>query len=128
LPRFRTRYARRGEPGRGLLRAMSEEGRRGRRLTPGERSGQEDVAVAGHDGRLGPVSNPMATDPRDFSVVLGGPLYQLFRKAHLTGDALELVRQRLLLIVALSWLPLLVLCLLERSEEHTSELQSRAQI
>ena len=55
----------------------------------------------------------MATDPRDFSVVLGGPLYQLFRKAHLTGDALELVRQRLLLIVALSWLPLLVLCLLE---------------
>jgi len=55
----------------------------------------------------------MATDPRDFSVVLGGPLYQLFRKAHLTGDALELVRQRLLLIVALSWLPLLVLCLLQ---------------
>ena len=48
----------------------------------------------------------------EFSVVLGGPLYQLFRKAHLTGDALELVRQRLLLIVALSWLPLLVLCLL----------------
>jgi len=27
----------------------------------------------------------------DFSLVLGGPLFQLFRKAHLTGDALELV-------------------------------------
>src|SRR5213075_1939044 len=49
----------------------------------------------------------------EFSVVLGGPLYQLFRKAHLSGDALELVRQRLLLIVALTWLPLLVLCLLQ---------------
>ena len=47
-------------------------------------------------------------DPRDFSVVLGGPLYQLFRRAHLTGDALELLRQRLLVIVALSWLPLLI--------------------
>jgi hypothetical protein len=25
-------------------------------------------------------------EPTDFSLVLGGPLYQLFRRAHLTGD------------------------------------------
>ena len=35
-------------------------------------------------------------EPADFSLVLGGPLYQLFRRAHLTGDALELVRRRCL--------------------------------
>lgn len=52
-------------------------------------------------------------DPRDFSVVLGGPLFQLFRKAHLSGDALELLRHRLLALVAFSWLPLLVLCALD---------------
>ncbi len=28
----------------------------------------------------------------DFSLVLGGPLYQLLRRAHLTGGALELLR------------------------------------
>lgn len=54
-----------------------------------------------------------AGDSEEFSVVLGGPLFQLFRKAHLSGDALELGRQRLLLVVTLSWLPLLVLCLLQ---------------
>ena len=51
------------------------------------------------------------SDQRDFSVVLGGPLYQLFRSAHLSGDALEQLRRRLLLIVGLTWLPLLILCL-----------------
>jgi hypothetical protein len=49
----------------------------------------------------------------DFSLVLGGPLFQLFRKAHLTGDALELVRRRILLISLLTWLPLLVLSVIE---------------
>ena len=29
---------------------------------------------------------------QDFSLVLGGPLFQLFRRAHLTGDALEMSR------------------------------------
>jgi hypothetical protein len=51
------------------------------------------------------------SDQRDFSVVLGGPLYQLFRSAHLAGDALEQLRRRLILVVALTWLPLLILCL-----------------
>ena len=31
----------------------------------------------------------MLEDPVDFSLVLGGPLYQLFRKAHLEGDHLD---------------------------------------
>ena len=45
----------------------------------------------------------------DFSLVLGGPLYQLFRKSHIAGDALELVYRRLLIIALLAWLPLLIL-------------------
>ena len=53
-----------------------------------------------------------ATDPYDFSVVLGGPLFQLVRRAHLSGDALELVRRRIAAIVLVAWLPLLILSLL----------------
>ena len=49
----------------------------------------------------------------DFSLVLGGPLFQLLRRAHLTGDALELLRRRVLVISLLAWLPLLVLSALE---------------
>jgi hypothetical protein len=51
-------------------------------------------------------------DPHDFSVVLGGPLYQLARGAHLSGDALELLRRRVVVIVLLTWLPLLILAVL----------------
>jgi len=50
---------------------------------------------------------------QDFSLVLGGPLFQLFRKAHLTDDALELVRQRMIVISLFVWLPLLALSALE---------------
>jgi hypothetical protein len=50
---------------------------------------------------------------QDFSLVLGGPLFQLLRRTHLAGDALELLRQRILLIPLLAWLPLLVLSLVE---------------
>jgi hypothetical protein len=45
----------------------------------------------------------------DFSLVLGGPLFQLLRRAHLSGDALELWRRRIILGSMLAWLPLLVL-------------------
>jgi hypothetical protein len=47
--------------------------------------------------------------PVEFSLVLGGPLYQLFRRTHLSGDALELARRRLISISLFAWLPLLVL-------------------
>jgi AcrR family transcriptional regulator len=52
-------------------------------------------------------------DPQDFSLVLGGPLFQLLRRAHLSDDALLLVRQRILVLALLAWLPLLVLTALE---------------
>ena len=49
------------------------------------------------------------SDPYDFSVVLGGPVFQLVRRAHLSGDALELLRRRIGVIALFTWLPLLVL-------------------
>jgi hypothetical protein len=57
----------------------------------------------------------MSAQP-DFSLVLGGPLFQLFRRAHLSGDALELVRRRVLVICAVAWLPLLLLSALSGGE------------
>ena len=51
--------------------------------------------------------------PRDFSLVLGGPLFQLLRRARLSDDGLMLVRRRMAIISLLAWLPLLVLSALE---------------
>lgn len=45
----------------------------------------------------------------DFSLVLGGPLFQILRRAYLSGSALELARRRVLVITTVSWLPLLLL-------------------
>lgn len=57
-------------------------------------------------------TNPPQTPP-NFSLVLGGPLFQLLRRAHLSDDALLLVRQRIVVIALLAWLPLLLLSALE---------------
>ena len=52
-------------------------------------------------------------EPSDFSLVLGGPLFQLFRRARLTGSALELVKRRIMVITLFAWLPLLILSVIE---------------
>ncbi len=56
---------------------------------------------------------PFVTEPRDFSLVLGGPLYQLFRRSHLAGDGLELLHRRIIVLTAVAWVPLLLLSLAE---------------
>lgn len=50
--------------------------------------------------------------PQDFSLVLGGPIYQFFRKSHLAGSHLELLRRRILVFMLITWLPMLLLALL----------------
>src|SRR5437879_12257883 len=45
----------------------------------------------------------------DFSLVLGDPLFQFFRKARLSGDHLELLHRRLIAITSIAWVPLLLL-------------------
>jgi hypothetical protein len=52
-------------------------------------------------------------DPRDFSLVLGGPLFQLLHRARLTDDALAMAHRRVIVISLCAWLPLLVLATLE---------------
>lgn len=48
-------------------------------------------------------------EPTDFSLVLGGPLFQLLRRAHLSGSALELLHRRILVFALATWLPLALL-------------------
>jgi hypothetical protein len=59
------------------------------------------------------VSIPIVTEESpDFSLVLGGPVFQLFRRSHLSGNGLELVHRRILAITLFAWLPLLLLSML----------------
>lgn len=51
--------------------------------------------------------------PKDFSLVLGGPLYQLLRKSRLSDNGLNLLKRRLIVIPMLVWLPLLFLSIIQ---------------
>jgi hypothetical protein len=60
-------------------------------------------------------SDDIINDAQNFSLVLGGPLYQLLRRAHLSDDALMMIRQRVIVIALIAWLPLLVLSAVQGS-------------
>jgi hypothetical protein len=49
----------------------------------------------------------------DFSLVLGGPLYQLLRRARLSDDHLGMVVRRIVIAVLITWVPLMVLSALD---------------
>ena len=49
-----------------------------------------------------------------FSLILGGPLYQLFHKTHL-DDIAKQVKLRILIICGIIWLPLFLLCAIQGS-------------
>jgi hypothetical protein len=49
----------------------------------------------------------------DFSLILGGPLYQLFRRAHLTDSHLSFLARRVVTLSLIAWLPLLVLSIMQ---------------
>ena len=49
----------------------------------------------------------------EFSLVLGGPLYQLWRGTRLAGDVLQLARRRIVVLTLLAWAPLLALSVAE---------------
>jgi hypothetical protein len=51
----------------------------------------------------------------DFSLMLGGPLFQLCLRAHISDNALALTHRRILAAVAITWAPLLVICALQGS-------------
>jgi len=49
----------------------------------------------------------------DFSLVLGGPVYQLWRRVLLSGESLELLRRRVMVLTLVAWFPLLLLSAIE---------------
>jgi hypothetical protein len=63
--------------------------------------------------RIATTDEAFLQEPLDFSLVLGGPLYQLWRRAHLVGDTLDLLRRRIVVLTGITWLPLLLLSLVE---------------
>src|SRR6266404_356941 len=56
-------------------------------------------------------SDGLLRNDDDFSLVLGGPLYQIYLRARLSTPPLGLVRRRVVIISLLCWLPLLLLSL-----------------
>ena len=58
---------------------------------------------------MAPAQPSFLEEPPDFSVVLGGPLFQFLRRAHLEGDHLQLLRRRLIFFTGITWLPLFLL-------------------
>src|SRR3954471_17819712 len=49
----------------------------------------------------------------EFSLVLGGPLYQLWRGSRLSDNTLHLRHRRVLAMVLVAWVPLLLLSIAE---------------
>jgi hypothetical protein len=49
----------------------------------------------------------------DFSLVLGGPLYQLWRGTRLADDAMEMLHRRIIVMAIVAWVPLLLLSILQ---------------
>lgn len=73
-----------------------------------------------------PTKEPADSDPTkgllesdsDFSLVLGGPLYQLYLRAHLSRPPLDLLRRRVVSISLLCWLPLLLVSVVQGHALH----------
>ena len=61
----------------------------------------------------GPFDEATTNATADFSVVLGGPLFQLWRRSRLAGNGLELLHRRIAVFVVVSWIPLLLLSVAE---------------
>jgi hypothetical protein len=59
------------------------------------------------------IDTTLTQETPDFSLVLGGPLFQIYRRMHLSGNALEMLHRRILIIPLFAWLPLLVLSVLD---------------
>jgi len=56
----------------------------------------------------------------DFSLVHGGPLFQLLLRTHLSGDDLTLAARRINVLVLITWAPLLVLAAVDGQLLHGS--------
>jgi hypothetical protein len=85
-----------------------------------DESARVSEAISGSDSLQHPENSDSSVPPPevpDFSLALGGPLFQLYRRLHLSGASLELVHRRVLIIPLLAWMPLLLLSV---AEDHAA--------
>lgn len=77
------------------------------------KAGGPGVDVIGENSRQGsPVLlGRFGGAEHDFSLVTGGPLFQLYRRSRLVIDPIELLRRRIIVITAIACVPLLLLSL-----------------
>jgi hypothetical protein len=61
----------------------------------------------------GSVRTTPATDEPDFSLVLGGPLYQMWLRSRLARPPLDFLHRRVVAFIVLCWLPLPILALID---------------
>jgi hypothetical protein len=74
---------------------------------------KDEGSTAQMTSRASMTGDSFSPEAKNFSLVLGGPLFQLLLRAHLSDDALMHVRQRIVVIALLAWLPLLLLSAVE---------------
>jgi hypothetical protein len=76
---------------------------------------EEEATMPKSDNPAPGASTPLVPWPEleNFSLVLGGPLYQLFRKVRLEDRVEDHLLRRVVVISGVIWLPLLLLCLVE---------------
>ena len=68
-------------------------------------------ADAGRDDSSSSVDH--LAEIQQFSIVQGGPLFELLSRGHFVGAAMTLVTRRITLFVLITWVPLLVLSALD---------------
>ena len=79
--------------------------------------------MVSNDTQTGPSSPPrFLQETADFSLVLGGPLYQLLLRRPLEGTDALLLTRRILASMLITWLPLLVLNMIGPSVEDPRRL------
>src|ERR1700745_1923422 len=66
-----------------------------------------------------PPATKLREGPHEFSLILGGPLYQIMRIAHLRGDHVELLNRRVIAATVITWFPLLVLACLNSADRFS---------
>ena len=64
-------------------------------------------------------ADPLPMEVPEFSLVLGGALFQLYRRTRLSGEALERLYLQAILFTLIAWFPLLLLSFLSRGSRHT---------
>ena len=73
----------------------------------------KNASAVGASGGTAPKAAQPLPQLSDFSLVSGGPLYQLLRRARLSDDELHFTRRRVFVVAMIAWLPLLLLSIME---------------